>query len=159
MADASAIIDKIAAIGRDVAGINDEAVYGPGGGTVTGVKELPDDIGVALPAFLMLQGEGAIIPGSWERQTWTLEGSVWVEYLPRGERYRQLVDLREPVQTAFRAKSKGGLVDTAVQSVLLTGFGRIEGRQWARGEQAPWYLVLPFSIEVKVNRAVTYLPA
>jgi hypothetical protein len=158
MADKSAIIDAIAAIGLDVTGINSAAVYGPGGGTVAGVKELPDDIGVALPAFLMLAGDGEVISGNWERQTWTLVGEIWVDYTPRGVRYRELVDLQEPVLAAFRAKSKGGLADTAVQSVLFTGFDRIEGRKWSP-DAANWYLVMPFTVEVKVNRAVTYLPA
>lgn len=156
MAAKSAIVDGIAAIFLDVAGINPEAVYGPGGGTVTGVKELPEDIGVAMPACLLLDGGGSVIPGNAERQTWTLEGSIWVEYSPRGERYRQLVDLQEPVLAAFRAKSKGGLVDLGVQSVLITESRPIEGRQWVRGENAPTYLVYPFAVEVKVNRAVTY---
>lgn len=159
MADKSVIIDTIAAIGADVTGINDEAVYGAGSGSVTGVKELPDDIGIALPAFMVLDGGGEVIPGNWERQTWRLEGSVWVEYKPRGERYRQLVNFQELVLAAFRAKSKGGSADPAVQSVLITEFKAIEGRQWQRGEAAPIYLVLPFTVEVKVNRAVTYSAA
>ena len=162
MADTATIIDAVAAIGLTVDGIKDTAIYGPGSGNVDGVRELPEDIGVALPAFLMLEGEADIIPGSWERQTWTLAGSVWVEYLPRGERYRQLVNMREPIQAAFRAHSKGGLADAAVQSVLLTGFGQIAGRQWNRGtpdQPGAWFLVLPFSVEVKVNRAVAYQPA
>jgi len=159
MADKSVIVDTIAAIGLDVAGINAEAVYGPGSGQVAGVKELPDDIGVSLPAFVMLAGEGSVIPGSWERQTWLLEGQIWTEYSPRGERYRGLVDLQEPVLAAFRAKSKGGRADTGVQSALITQFGEIEGRRWQPGENAPWYLVMTFRVEVKVNRAVIYLPA
>jgi hypothetical protein len=161
MAAKSLIISAIAAIGLDVVGINDEAVYGPSG-AVTGVKEVPEDIGVALPAFLMLPGEGEVIPGSWERQTWTLDGTIWTSYEPRGENVRLLTDFQELVLAAFRAKSKGFLAahgDSGVQSALFTGFRPIEGRQWQRRESAPWYLVLPFSIEVKVNRAVTYQSA
>jgi hypothetical protein len=158
MADTSAIVDAIAAVGLDVPGI--KVVYSAGGGTVAGVQELPDDLGEGpLPAFLLLDGDVPVIPGSWERQTWKMSGSIWVEYMPRGERYRQLLDFREPVLAAFRAKSKGGLADPAVQAVLLLEFGQVEGRQWQRGETAPTYLVLPFELEAKVNRAVTYLPA
>lgn len=162
MADKAVIMDAIAAIGLDVSGINDEAVYAAGTGSVTGVKELPDDIGVALPAFLVLAGDVTVIPGNWERQTWIFEASVWTSYQPRGERYRELVNLQEPLLAAFRAKAKGFLAahgDTGVQSSLALRFGQIEGRQWQRGEHAPWYLVLPAEIELKVNRAVTYLPA
>jgi hypothetical protein len=166
MATRAQIVNAIAAIQLDIVGVNEHAVYGPGGlGAPDGVKEIPDDISVSLPAFLLLDGDEEIITNPRERQTWTLEGTVWVEYSPRGERYRQLVDLREPIQAAFRAKSKGNLAvhaDPDVQSAVLTGFGRVDGRQWNRGTpEAPgaWYLVLPYSIEVKVNRTVTYLPA
>ncbi len=159
MAVESAILDGIAAIGLDVAGLNHEAIYSLGGGSLAGVKDLPEDIGTALPAFVVTDGGTAVIAGSWERTTWTVEASVWVEYSPRGERVRSLLDLREPIRAAFRAKGKGGSIDPAVQSVLITGTEPIEGRQWVRRENAPWYLVMPFSIEVKVNRAVTYTPA
>lgn len=160
MADKSLIIDTIAKLGASVSGINAEAVYGPGG-AVAGVKQLPEDIGAALPAFMVLDAGGPIIPGNWERQTWNLEGSIWVEYEPRGERYKQIVDLAEPTLAAFRntAEIAARAVDTAVQSVLIVEFRAIEGRQWHRRENAPWYLVLPFVIEVKVNRAVAYVAA
>lgn len=161
MASDGAILNAIAAIGRDVAGINDNAIYSlGGGGTVAGVKDLPDDIAMnGFPAFVVMDGGTEIIPGSWERTTWTIEASVWVEYSPRGERVRGLLNLREPIRAAFRAKAKGGNADAAVQSVLITGTGAIETRQWRRVENAPTYLVLPISIEVKVNRAVTYVAA
>lgn len=161
MADDSVILDAIAAIGFDVAGLNDEAIYSlGGGGTIEGVKDLPDDIAMGgFPAFVVTDGGTEIIPGSWERTTWTLEASVWVEYSPRGSRVRQLLNLREPIRAAFRAKAKGGNADPAVQSVLITGTGAVEARQWRKGDNAPWYLVLPLSVEAKVNRAVTYVPA
>jgi len=158
MANESAILDAIAAVGLDVEGLNAEAIYSLGGGNpAAGVKDLPDDIGAGgLPAFVVTDGGIEVIPGSWERTTWTVEATVWVEYSPRGERVRSLLDLRDPIRAAFRAKDKAGGVDAGVQSLLITGTERIEGRQWQRLPSAPWYLVLPFSIEVKVNRAVTY---
>ncbi len=161
MADESVILDHIAAIGLEVAGLNHDAIYSlGGGGTVAGVKDFPDDIANGgLPAFVVTDGGTEIIPGSWERTTWTVEASVWVENSSRGERLRSLLNLREPIRAAFRAKAKGGLADPVVQSVLITGTGSFEYRQWQRREGAPIYLVLPFSIEVKVNRAVTYTPA
>lgn len=163
MANESAILDGIAAIVTPVTGINADAIYSLGGGGtdgIAGVKDLPDDIAAGgFPAFVVTDGGTEIIPGSWERTTWTVEAALWVEYSPRGERLRQLLNLREPIREAFRDHSKGGLVDDAVQSVLITSTGAIEGRQWRRADNAPWYLVLPFSIEVKVNRAATYVPA
>lgn len=161
MTDESVILDAIAAIALDVSGINGEAVYSLGGGGETvGVKDLPDDIAMGgFPAFVLTDGGTEVIAGSWERTTWTLEASVWVEYSPRGERVRDLLNLREPLRAAFRAKAKGNGGDPSVQSVLVTGTGAIESRQWRRGEGAPWYLVLPLSVEVKVNKAVTYVAA
>ena len=168
MAGRLRIINAIAAVQLDIVGVNADAVYGPGGdGTVPGVKELPDDIGVALPAFLMLDGEDELAEGPTggrERQTWTLQGSVWTEYTPRAERWRELIGLHEPIRAAFRAKSKGNLAvhaDLDVQSVILTGFGQVEGRRWFAGpaEAAPTYLVLPYTLEVKVNRTAPYVAA
>lgn len=161
MATEAEILDAVAAIALPVSGLNPEAVYSLGGGSLAGVKDLPDDIAMnGLPAFVVTDGGTEIIPGSWERTTWTLEGAVWAEYGPaRGERTRQLLNLREPLRAAYRAHARGGLADDVVSSVLVTSTGAIEARQWRRGDAAPWYLVLPFSIEVKVNRAVTYVPA
>lgn len=156
----SRILDEIAAIFLLVPGVNPDAVYSAGGGEITGVKDIPDDLGDgAFPAAVVIGAEKAIIAGSWERTTWTVEASIWVPNVtPRGEVYRNLVDLEEPVRAAFRAHDRAGASDPAVQAVLITEVGRVGGRQWQPGEQLPWYLVLPFSLQVTVNRAVTYRP-
>ena len=160
MAD-STILDAIAAVAIDVAGLNNDAIYSAGGGEIAGVKDIPDNLADgAFPAVVVMGADKAIIPGSWERTTWTVELSVWVPDLPpRGEVYRDLVDLEEPIREAFRTKARAGVADPAVQAVLVTEVGRINGRQWVRGDNQPWFLVLPFSLQVTVNRAVTYRPS
>jgi len=154
------ILDAIAAAFIGVTGLNDEAIYSAGGGNVDGVKPLPDEIGDALPALLVLQGDDERFGGSgMERQTWGTQALVWAEYKPRGERYRGLLALKEGLAERAAQFSKANLAahaDSALQSFLLTGFGAIEGRQWQRGDSAPWYLVLPITFEVKVNRPRTY---
>lgn len=158
----SLLMNTIAATAIGVPGLNDDAIYSAGGGgdPFTIVKDLPGILDGAFPAVVVLRGAMEVIPGSWERTTLSFEFSVWVpEQEPRGEAYRDLADLDEPIRDAFRNRAKGGLVDPAVQSVLVLGSDAIEGRQWQRGERAPWYLVLPYTVAVKVNRAVTYRPA
>ncbi len=133
-----------------------KAVYAP---AATGlVKEIPNDISVAMPCAMFLANDSPVIPGSWQRETWTLGGSIWSPESPRGQSYRQLVDIADAVLLALQQPDVTA-VDIAVQSVILTGFSAIEGRQWNRGETSPWYLVLPFSVDVKVNRPATYGPA
>lgn len=154
MAAKSAIVARIAMNLVGVTGIN--AVYAPT--TATGVLAVPEEIHQSLPCALLLAGEHPVIPGNWERQTWRLNGSVWTNNAPRAERYQQLTDLAELILAAFRVPDTTA-VDPAVQSVLLTSFDPIGGQQWQRGDNAPWYLVLPFTLEVKVNRSVTYGPA
>lgn len=154
MATKSAIIARVA---MNLVGVGIiKIVYAPA--AATGVHPLPDDIGLTLPAALLLAGDAPVIPGNWERQTWDLTGRVYVRDAPRGERYQELTDLADDILAAFRVPDTTA-VDAAVQSVVLTEFGAITGEQWQRGDNAPWYLVLPFTVQVKVNRSVTYGPA
>lgn len=161
MATDAEIIDAIAAIGLDVVGINQAGVFGPGTayGQALGVREFPDDIDTALPAFVALMGNVSVIGGAAERQTWAIECSVWTGYSPRGLRYRELLELRPLVHAAFRAKAKGGSPDAVLQIVQVTEFGGIEVRRWTNLEQGTPYLVLPITLEAKVNRLGTLTPA
>lgn len=146
-----------------VAGVSPfrDATYSIGGEDSAGVKPFPDDIASGgLPALVVMDGGlPAVGSGSYEVSKWAVEVSVWVEYSPRAERVRQLLDWREPLKAAFRAHGRGGLVDPEVSSVLLESVGAIEGRQWRRAENAPTYLVMPFSAVATWRRAVTYQPA
>lgn len=175
MADESAVINGVAAaigIGGcglagcpwSVAGVSPfrNATYSIGGeNSTTGVKPFPDDIAEGgLPALVVMDGGMPDVgSGSYEVSKWALEASLWVEYTPRAERTRQLLDYREQLKAAFRAHARGGLIDPEVSSVLLEGVGAIEGRQWRRTENAPTYLVMPFAAVLTWRRAVTYQPS
>lgn len=158
MATDDELMDAIAATAIGVEGVNPEAIYSLGGsGTVAGVKDVPDDIGVALPAFLVMDGGLAIQAVAGERVTWTLEATLWAEYSARAERLRALMRTRAALIDAFRAVAKGNRAalpapDESVQSVLVTSATAPESRKWAAGETQPTYLVVTFSIEVKINR-------
>lgn len=153
MATRSAIIGRLAMNLVGVGGIT--AVYAPG--TATGVQEMPEEL-TSWPAAVLLPGESPVIPGNWERQTWTVNGSVWTTGKPRGERVRQLTDLQDDILAAFRVPDLT-VVDAAVQSCVLREFSPIGNEQWSVHPEAPWYLVLRFALELKVNRSVTYGPA
>lgn len=153
MAAKSAILATIAANLVGVGTIKD--VFAPA--ATTGVKVMPDDLDV-FPSAVILPGDAPVIPGYWERQTWAVNGTIWVRDQPRGDRVKELTDLADDVIAAFRVPATTA-TDAAVQSVILTEIGAIDGRQWRRGDGAPWFLVLPFTLEVKVNRSVTYGPA
>lgn len=158
----SRILDEIAAVFLNVPEISPDAIYSAGGGEIAGIHDVPDTLAQsAFPAVVVMSGEKSIIAGSWERTTWTVEASVWLPNDPltsRGAAYRALIDLEEPIRAAFRAHDRAGAADPAVQAVLITEVGRVGHRQWQPGETRPWYLVLPFSLQVTVNRAVTYRP-
>lgn len=153
MAAKSAILGRLAMNLVSVGGI--KAVYAPG--TASGVQELPDDL-VVLPSAVLLPGESPVIPGNWERQTWAVNGTIWTGTKPRGERVQELTDMADDILAAFRIPDVTA-VDAAVQSVILREFGPIDQRQWSVHPEAGWFLVLPFSLELKVNRSVTYGPA
>lgn len=152
MAAKSAIIADIA---TNLVGGSFKGIYAPA--AATGVKEIPNDL-TAWPSAVLLPGDSPVIAGNWERQTWRIDGTVWTTDEPRGQRVRELTDLADEVLAAFRVGT-AQTVDAAVQSVVLLEFGAIDGRQWRRGEGAPWFLVLPFTLEAKVNRSVVYGPA
>lgn len=158
MGATSRILDEIAAVTIGIPGLNDDAIYSAGGGEIPGVKDIPDSLGDgAFPAVVVVEGEKSIIAGSHERTTWTVELSVWVPNIPpRGEAYRSLLDVEDPIREAFRAADRAGASDPAVQAVLITEIGAVGGRQWQPGETQPWFLVKPFTLQVTVHRAVTY---
>ncbi len=153
MATKSAIIAAIATNLVGVGSIKD--VYAPA--ATTGVKVIPDSL-VTFPSAVFLPGDSPLIVGNWERQTWTINGSIWVTDQPRGQRVQELTDLSDDVITAFRIVNASA-TDAAVQSVVLLELGAITGQQWQRGDGAPWFLVLPFTLQAKVNRSTTYGPA
>lgn len=153
MAAKSAILAAIATNLVSIASI--KAVFAPA--TATGVKIIPDAL-IVFPSAVLLPGDSPLIVGNWERQTWTINGSIWVTDQPRGQRVQELTDLSDDVIDAFRVVNASA-TDAAVQSVVIRELGAITAQQWTRGDGAPWFLVLPFTLEAKVNRSVTYGPA
>jgi hypothetical protein len=146
-----------------VAGVSPfrNATYSIGGEDSAGVKPFPDDLAIGgFPALVVMDGGlPAVGSGSYEVSKWALEVSVWVEYQPRAERVRDLLNWREPLRAAFRAHGRGGLIHAEVSSVLVENVGAIAGRKWRAGDGAPTYLVLPFGAVVTWRRAVTYQPS
>lgn len=146
--------DAVAKVGVQIPGLAAGAVYALGTGGQNGVQPMPENLSEGgLPAFVLAYGGGAIIAGSWERQNHTLEGSIWVERTPLAERYAQLVGFIDLVMDTFPPLGKP---HTAIASAVVTGFGRIEVREWPETTK---YLVLPFDIEVVRNRTAQYVAA
>jgi hypothetical protein len=154
MATRGAIIAQLARNAIPIPGL--KAIYAPE--EATGVKRIPDSLST-LPAAVFLPGATTIMPASWERQTWIIRGSIWTGETPRGERVAELVDLQDSILGVFRVPvEKLTTIDPAVQSVLVTEFDLISVQQWQARAELPFYLVMPFTIEMKVNRPVTYGP-
>jgi hypothetical protein len=66
------------------------------------------------------------------------------------------MELRDPIDAAFRAKAKAGGV---VEIVQITQFGAIEVRRWTTAETGQPYLVQPFTLEARINRDQALTPA
>ncbi len=160
-------MDAIASIALDVddAYVNPSAVYSMGGGeAVTGVKDLPDDVGVALPAFVLMDKGYEADPVAGSRLNWLLEGTHWFEYSPRGERLRLMLEARRALRVAFAAKGKGNRAvltspDQTVQVVNIVAASEPEARKWTPGDSQPTYLVITYRIQVRVNEFMTLTPA
>ena len=111
-----------------------------------------------LPALVLAYGGADITAGSWERQTHTVNGAIWRARDPIAETYDALIADIGRVLNAFPARGKAYSISSEVQSLLVTGFGAIDGIEWAPGSNR-WYLVLPFTMELIVNRPAAYVPA
>lgn len=157
---AGAFVGVQAAVGtpqQPTATVSLTEVYAAGTGLVEGVAELPDDMATAgKPALVILAGpREPVISGGVDRITYTVLGQVWNGYQPRAERYRELLALVEPIRAKASFYDKANAAahgDEQIQSMILTGFDTIVGRQWQRQEGAGWFLVLPFTLEVKYHR-------
>lgn len=154
------LLDDIAAVFLGIEGINREAVYSAGGtkGRAAGVRDLPDNLSEGgSPAVVVLDGDRSIIPGGNERTTYAVEAGVWIpDITPRSEVWRTLLDLEDPIRDAFRDNDRAASANPAVQAVVITDISRVTNRQWNRAEQAPWFLVLPITFQVRVNLPVQY---
>lgn len=98
-------------------------------------------------------------PGN-ERLTLTLQGTVWRDRVPLGENVVSLYSDRDAIADAVIAHSKAFLVAVEIQSVVLMGGPGIRARSVPRGDAASGlgtrlFLTLPFTLEVKANRAIS----
>lgn len=155
MANRSAIFAQVA---RNLVGVGGlKAVYTTG--ETTGVQRIPDEL-QAVPAAVLLPDPAEVIPGNAERQTWLIDGAIWVSDGPEWERVMELHDMADPVLAALRAPTyRPSTVDERIQSLVIREFQAIERSQWQEGAQLPWYFVMPFVIELKANVSATYGPA
>lgn len=114
-----------------------------------------------VPAIVIGYGGAEIVPGSWERQTHTLSAAIWRSNDPLSGLdlvYDALVADVGRVINAFPPRGKAYGVSVELQSVLVVSIGAIDGFEWPRDSDR-WYLVLPFELEVIVNRAAAYVAA
>lgn len=136
-------------------------VYGVKGAT-TDPKVVPmaGEI-IAGPVGVLGYGGASVTPGSWERQTHTLNAAVWIPLSATsvGSSYEEAVAFVDRVLTAFPPRSKAGAIHPELASVLVTEFDAIGQRAWGDGQAQRDFVVLPFSIQVVRNRAAQYLPA
>jgi hypothetical protein len=106
---------------------------------------------------------GEVIAGSWERQTHTLDAAIWVPApaTTLDKAYTLAVAYIDRVMAVFpsRGHAGGDVAETGIQSVIVTGFGTIEGREWADKDARREYVVLPFAIEVVRAVARAYVAA
>lgn len=112
----------------------------------------------ATPAAVFGLGPASILAATWQRWTFDVGMSIWIERDAIEDSYALAIAMHDRVDPAFRAHAQAFLADTALQSVVVTGHDGILGSEWPRNSNR-WYLVMPWHLEVKVNRAVTYTPA
>lgn len=148
--------DGIARVAGDVAAI--KAVHAGGkGGQGNIVQPMIDQLGDTPAAILGHDGLD-ILTATHQRQTHNLLLSIWIERSLLAEGYQLLVDLLDAVPVAYEAHAKGYLADPNLQSVVVMGCDPWVARAWPPGSNS-WYLVMPWRLQAKVNRSVTYSPA
>jgi hypothetical protein len=115
---------------------------------------------VTSPLGVLGYGGAQVTPGSWERQTHTLNAAIWIPVTASsvGSSYEQAVAFIDAVMNAFPPRSKAGNVHPELAAVLVTAFEDITQRTWGEGTQQRDFVVLPFSIQVVRNRAAQYQP-
>lgn len=130
------------------------------------VVPLADDFTEAgMPAATVAMGEWepTLQPGN-ERLTMTIQCAVWRAREDIGETAVALYGDRDAIADAFIAHGKAFLHDETLQSAVLMGGPGIRVRDIPKrspsGEPIPrLFLTLPFTVEIKANRAVVPQPA
>lgn len=152
--------DAVARVAADVVGM--KAVFAAATTSAVTVAKpivvpMANDLS-QLPAIVLGLGPGEITPGSWERQRHEVRGAIWRPREPVGEIYALLVGDLSALLDAFPPHAKGYNVEPSLQSLLLTGHDGVVPAEWPPRSDR-WYLTLPFTVEVIVNRAAVYAAA
>lgn len=110
------------------------------------------------PAMVLGLGPYDIVAATWARKSIDLYVNVWIERNPIEDAYAAAVALIDPVESAYRAHAHAYDAESSLQSLVLKHFDGIQAREWPVGSNR-WFLVLPWTAEVKVNQAATYAAA
>ena len=160
-ADIEVWTDAIAKIAGTIPGI--KAVFSGGRGGLDPVTDAPriqpmiNEELLVTPAAVLYAGDFTVLAGSWEHQTHELQLLIWIEQEPIATSYAEAIAWPERVMSVFPARAKAFEVSEELQSVLVTGGGGIEARNWPEGSDRH-YLVRSVSLEVELRRGAQYQP-
>src|SRR3990167_6767401 len=128
--DLAKVIDAISSVAREVEGL--KVVHGVQGGSEDSplVKPAPLIL-LELPALVLDDGEADVIPGSWERQTWTFSGAIWRPYdaATFAEVYRESAKDAHRLLNLFPTRGKAKSISPDIQSLLLTHIYKTDGAE------------------------------
>lgn len=157
------IYDAIGKVAGTIPGIR--AVFSGGRGgiePVTGAPVIQPMIDEELldentPAAVLYAGDIEVLSGSWEKQTHEAKLLIWIPAQPVSQGYAEALAFPERVLSVFPARAKAFEIDPSLSSVLVTGAGGIEVRNWPEGSDRT-FLVRAVSLEIVINRPAQYLP-
>jgi hypothetical protein len=115
------------------------------------VRPIADEIS-GTPAIFLVPGPWKIIAGSARRDTYEINGAIYVERGEGNAGVVQLLDIFDEMVDKVLARSKAYTPNTQLQSVVPTEGPGLSDAEWPE-ESNTWYLTWPFSLEVKVNVA------
>jgi hypothetical protein len=155
----------IDAIGRVVSDAIDGHVFAAGvtvsvTSAAPEVVPLADDFtegGFPVVTVAMSPWTNLAQPGN-ERKHRDVLCTIWRPRVPLGQNVSDLYNDCDAIANAFIAHSKAYLAEATLQSAILTGGPGIVPRNIPLGSDR-WYLTLPFTIQVVLNRAANFQPA
>jgi hypothetical protein len=149
--------DAVARACATIEGLRSVSAAGTGGQGAT-VKEMPRAFGDTPAGILVYRGAEIKVETSGSlRLKHRPELRIYIPQDDLGTAFGELMRFPARVLTALpaRAQAYGNLT-----SLLVTGFGGVEAEQWPAGvEDAPWYIVLPVSLEATETVIVNLQPA
>ena len=155
--------DAVAKVCADIVGVR--AVFAGGRGGIEPASGRPviqpmiDEELMVTPAAVLYAGDWEVVGSSGQDQvTHELQLLIWIEGQPIGTAYAEAVAFRQRIMAAFPPHMKAYEHVPELQWVKLLGGGGIEARRWPENTERS-YLVVPASLEVRVNDSVRYQPA